>query len=347
MGLRLAAFSAVGVTEALAYCSGRPARACRRAVATGLCLARRRAQIAGARSQAASTVELAKRLLRSWAVVCAYLNRPDEEDRYRRLFGPSPVAQLARPEPDELPAAECDDVCAAVEVLFANLQANSDRSHDSDSDDDIDSDGRSRAGDQLSPDLIAMIEAETVRFSAIARFDVANVVHKGKLLDENMAGALRGGAPTVQSSLANADPDATRCLDFSGGYLGDLLPLVTAVRKFTNVVKVDVSMNRIEASAAQFQLLKQLAQELASRGGALVIYGNPIASSDASASWSAFAVEGATRADPRARHPFFSVIWIMRQWLDAKTWLLLLDNDARKAGDKVYAAHKAFFQKSS
>lgn len=156
-------------------------------------------------------------------------------------------------------------------------------------------------------------------------------------LDEALASALGPVGPTIRAELAQIPPgDRTkiRALRFGIGYIGDLKPLVECLDEFENVCLIDLHINRIEATDAQFGYLKSLVQVMAARKGACIVFGNPIASFDANEFLAQFASEAPSN--------FCHLIWIPESWVAGKAWLGVL-GQASKLAPMVILAHRLVY----
>jgi hypothetical protein len=115
---------------------------------------------------------------------------------------------------------------------------------------------------------------------------------------------------------------------------------VERIERFPRVSLIDLHINRIEATAEQFAYVKVLTGLMAARKGALVVWGNPIASTDALKWMSDFAQHASAHDES---HPFFHLVWILEKWITDKKWLNVLGTYGSEVADTVAAAHFVFF----
>lgn len=97
---------------------------------------------------------------------------------------------------------------------------------------------------------------------------------------------------------------------------------------------VDLTSNRLGLD--QVSALVELLKTVAERRGAVVVWGNHIASSDAQP----FFEELAT-TDPAL---FLRLIWIPETWIDGRRWSGMLGKCEAAMVDKVHQAHATYYQ---
>jgi hypothetical protein len=161
------------------------------------------------------------------------------------------------------------------------------------------------------------------------------------LLDEKFSRFVAVGQTTTPTRLVTTHARAgvnIEAVDFSMGTIMDLSPIVAMVgdptKMLANVEFIDLSINRVEA--AQWNNLCVLLDTVSQTNGALVIVGNPIASTDAKDKFEDLAL---TQPGKLLR-----LIWIPKSWLEAGHWKNLLGKNVSQALiDSVYDAHVAFY----
>jgi hypothetical protein len=182
-----------------------------------------------------------------------------------------------------------------------------------------------------------------------AGFDLGHVVGHGgvvaggmHVMDEALARV--GGGMTIKDILLaqQANPERIVGLRLALGYICDVNPLVESIDSFQRCAWIDLHVNRIDAS--QFQNVKTLAATLAERNGVLVVYGNPVVSSDTRELMSQWAT--AAESNAQERKALLHMIWLPSTVAGhTGNWSHMLGrpDEHEQLVEDVVAAHKAFF----
>jgi hypothetical protein len=162
------------------------------------------------------------------------------------------------------------------------------------------------------------------------------------VMDEPLARV--GGGMTIKDILLaqQASPQRVVGLRLALGYICDVNSLVESIDSFQSCVWVDVHVNRIDAS--QFENIKTLAATLAERNGVLVVYGNPVVSSDTRELMSQWAT--AAESSAQERKALLHMIWLPSTVAGhTGNWSHMLgrSDEHEQLVEDVVAAHKAYF----